>query len=95
MDRDPRTDTSPLDSLTAWLLRLLLIALLLAAGFVGYFILPKMEASWVARGMRPPAWATVLISASHFVIKSWYAILIGLALLIWLRRPPSELPRDS
>jgi hypothetical protein len=72
----------PLALLIGWLLRLLLISLLLVAGFVGYFIVPKMEASWIARGMRPPAWATVLISTCHLVIKDWYAILIGLALLI-------------
>jgi type II secretory pathway component PulF len=94
MDRDPRTDTSLLDSLTAWLFRLLLVSLLLAAGFFGYFILPKMEASWNARGMRPPAWATGLVSTNHFVIKYWYAILVGLALLAWLRNSSSGPSRD-
>jgi type II secretory pathway component PulF len=90
MDRDPRTDTSPRAAPTPWLL----ISLFLAAGFVLYLIVPKMEASWLARGVRLPAWATVLIATSHFVIMYGYAILIGLALWIWLRRPSSGLPRD-
>lgn len=94
MDRDPQTDTSPLGSLMAWFFRIMLISLLSAAGFVGYFIVPKMEASWKARGMRPPAWTAVLISITHFAIKYWYAILIGLVILIWLRRRSPELPRD-
>jgi len=68
MERDPRTDTSPRISPAAWLS----ISLVLAAGFVGFFIVPKMEALWLARGMRLPAWATVLIATSHFVItRPW------------------------
>jgi type II secretory pathway component PulF len=90
MERDHQTDTSP----TGWLFHLLWIFLLLVAGFFCYFILPKMEVSWAAQGMRPPGWATVLIQASHFVFKYGYAILIGLAILIWLRRPSSGLPRE-
>jgi hypothetical protein len=90
MDQDRRTDTSPRASPTAWLL----ISLSFAAGFVAYFIVPKLEASWLARGVRLPTWWTVVISTSHFVIKYGYAILIGLAIWIWLRCPSSGLPRD-
>jgi type II secretory pathway component PulF len=91
MDRDPRTDTSPFASPTGWL-----ISLLLVAGFVAYFIVPKLEASWKARGVRLPTWAIMLIETSHFVIKYGYVILIliGLASWIWLRRPASGPPRE-
>ena len=87
MDRDLRTGTSPLASPPAWL-----ISLLLVAGFVAYFIVPKLEASWLARGVRLPTWAIVLIKTSHFVIKYGHVILIGLAIWIWLRRPSSGPP---
>jgi type II secretory pathway component PulF len=63
-------------------------------GFAIYFIVPKIEASWAARGMRPPGWATMLISGSHFVIKYWYTILIALVIFIWFRRPTSGRPRE-
>jgi type II secretory pathway component PulF len=89
MERDHRTDTLPLASPTAWVLN----SSLLAAGLALFFIVPKMEASWLARGMPLSTWATVLISTSHFVIKYGYAILIGLVLWICLRGPSSKLPR--
>jgi type II secretory pathway component PulF len=77
---------SPLGSPTAWL-----ISLSLVVGLAD-FIVPKLEASWLARGVRLPTWAIVLIKTSHFVIKYGHVILIGLAIWIWLRRPSSGPP---
>jgi type II secretory pathway component PulF len=93
-DREPDgRDRSRDTSLAAWYLRTALIALLVAAGFFTYFIMPKIEASWNSAGMRLPGWAIVLISTSHLIIKYWYVLLIGLATLVWRLRPYSGLPR--
>ncbi|MGO9914355.1 MAG: hypothetical protein ACLQIB_06510 [Isosphaeraceae bacterium] len=80
--------------LIGWFLNLVWISLLLFAPFVGFLIVPKWEASWKARGMPIPVWALVLIEITHFIIKYWYALLIGSAVWIWLARPPSAKPTE-
>jgi type II secretory pathway component PulF len=80
MRRETRTDTSPgaspAPSLLLWLT--------LVVGFILYFILPRLEAYWLALGVRLPAWELGLITASHFLHTYWYALLIGLFLWLWL-----------
>jgi len=94
MERDPRTDIP----LIEWFLNLLRISfLVLFAIFVGYFtyfIVPKWEVSWKARGVPFPGWLSVLIETSHFIAKYWYVILICWGIWIWLRRPPSRQPTE-
>jgi type II secretory pathway component PulF len=94
MERDPRTDMP----LIGWFLNLLWISfLVLLASFVGYFsyfIVPKWEVSLKARGMPLPGWMWVLSETAHRIVKYWYVILIGWAVWILLRRPPSGKPTE-
>jgi type II secretory pathway component PulF len=90
MVRDTQADSVP----TGWFFHLVWIAMLFIAGLFCYFTLPKLEVSWKTQGMPTPAWATVLIDTTHFVVHYWYAILIGSAILIWLRRSTSSQPSE-
>lgn len=92
-DMDENRETNNL-LLKAWLFSLPVVLLLLAAPFIMYFIVPKLESMWASQGMRPPFWGTALISTSHFVIKCWYVIVVALPVFLWLQRRGSSSPRD-
>lgn len=91
MDQDHQKGMS---SFAEWLWWLLGILLFVAAGLAIYFVVPKLESHWAKQGARPPTWAAMLISVSHFTIKYWYTIVLALILSIWLRRPTSTPPRE-
>ena len=88
MDRDHPTGSSARPSWRVWSFRLLL-SLLLAVGYAFcYFVVPKIEVSYNAQGLRVPGWVIVLSSCGHLFVKYGPAILLVLAASILLRRWP-------
>jgi hypothetical protein len=71
----------------AWLL-----PALAASGFVGYFIVPKVEVYWKQEGITPPLWGRAMIALTHFTFDYFFMTLPLLAaLVVWaLWRPGSR-----
>ena len=87
---EPEPDESGSAVSLAWVR---LCFLIMAVGFVMYFALPRLELYWNNQGYSLPGWAFLLISISHLMHKSFYILLIGLVVLIWLCRSTSSGPR--